>query len=46
MDNIIVRDQSKLKVWVVNITNNFSKNNEETKEISIAKVIIEVLLPG
>ncbi len=46
MDNIIVRENSKLKVWVINITNNFSKKNEETNEISIAKVIIEVLLPG
>lgn len=43
LDNIIVHDQSKLKVWVINIAN--SVRREHMVALSIAQVIIELLIP-
>ncbi len=43
LDNIIVHDQSKLKVWVIKIAN--SVRREHMVALSIAQVIIELLIP-
>lgn len=43
LDNIVVHDQSKLKIWVIDFTNHQKKQTYVL--ISIAKVIIELLGP-